>query len=584
MKTYSSISSQIKAEVQNYIWKPVEIAPDVWFSAYNTIKTAIQYYLSYFESGEYDNEGFKKYFYNIVRNPCLLMQKMINFDTKDIRFLTDLGGREIETWLMERDFRYWLKDNDFGQVLNYIFESIPVFGSAVLKVIGNKIEPVPIKNLYVEPTAVDIRSANWVIEVHPYTLPEFVQESEKMGWDYKPVIEKFTNSDAKYITVYERTGYLKQGNSYPLMRAFTADAGQTEQDRNRGIRTEDIELGKETIEKTPYWDFHGERIAGRWLGLGLIEILKDPQIRTNEIFNLQVKSSYWNSLNVFQTRDSGVNRNLMTEVKNGEILYTEQPVERIDFGDRNLSGYQIEKNDWMANRDEQTMSSPLLQGGRLPSRTPAVVAQMLISQAGSYFAFVQERIALRLKEMLYEEIIPIFQKQKNTEHYLRLVGKDLDQYRSLMIEKENTQSTWDWIMRNSSLPTTEERTLLEGIVKEKWNKLKEHHILIPKGLYNNLKYKIEIDIVGEARDTKVESSNLQMALQFLIQDPTILTNPAKRKIFVKFLDDNGLSIEDIAPEEATGGLNEAIQQATKSLGGGISRPTPTPTSVPTKTL
>ena len=368
------------------------------------------------------------------------------------------------------------------------------------------------------------------------------------------------------------------------MRAFTADAGQTEQDRNRGIRTEDIELGKETIEKTPYWDFHGERIAGRWLGLGLIEILKDPQIRTNEIFNLQVKSSYWNSLNVFQTRDSGVNRNLMTEVKNGEILYTEQPVERIDFGDRNLSGYQIEKNDWMANRDEQTMSSPLLQGGRLPSRTPAVVAQMLISQAGSYFAFVQERIALRLKEMLYEEIIPIFQKQKNTEHYLRLVGKDLDQYRSLMIEKENTQSTWDWIMRNSSLPTTEERTLLEGIVKEKWNKLKEHHILIPKGLYNNLKYKIEIDIVGEARDTKVESSNLQMALQFLIQDPTILTNPAKRKIFVKFLDDNGLSIEDIAPEEATGGLNEAIQQATKSLGGGISRPTPTPTSVPTKTL
>ena len=81
------------------------------------------------------------------------------------------------------------------------------------------------------------------------------------------------------------------------------------------------------------------------MGIGRIEILFDNQVRTNEISNQQAKSSYWSTLRIWQTRDEGINRNLLTDVVNGEILNVESEVSQIDMSDRNLAYYNQEIQD-----------------------------------------------------------------------------------------------------------------------------------------------------------------------------------------------------------------------------------------------
>ncbi len=59
----------------------------------------------------------------------------------------------------------------------------------------------------------------------------------------------------------------------------------------------------------------------------------------NEIVNHQVKSSHWASKMIFQTRDDSIQRNVLTEVKNGEILTVDNPLEQVNNREQNLPAY-----------------------------------------------------------------------------------------------------------------------------------------------------------------------------------------------------------------------------------------------------
>ena len=127
-----NILTQINKEIQDFKTKQIQIVPGLSFNQYDTIQKIIFYYNSKFVSGETDDEGDKKFFYNIVKNPCKVFSKAIDFDTKNIRMLTTGGGEPLKTWFMERDLKYWMRDQEFGKVLNRIFKELPIFGSVVL--------------------------------------------------------------------------------------------------------------------------------------------------------------------------------------------------------------------------------------------------------------------------------------------------------------------------------------------------------------------------------------------------------------------------------------------------------------------
>ncbi len=502
-----------------------------------------------------DDEGDRMYFYNISKNPCKVYTKAIDFDTKNIRLLTTGGGEPTKTWFMERDLKYWMRDKQFGKVLNRIFYELPIFGSVVLKIVDGEPYFVDLRNFIVEQSADSLDDMNYKTEIHNYTPAQFRKVAKSMNWDEalvdKTIKEFHTMKNTSHIRVYERYGEVEETSkdgvkSYPYKRIFFADVGVDKYDNynNLEVQHSGVLLASDdwTPEKTSklYWEFHAEKIPGRWLGVGVVETLFEPQVKQNETANLESKQAYFLSLHVFQTRDPAFNRNLKGGTRNGEVFNVDSEVTEVAIQDRNGAFFNEQTNKWQRNRDEMTFSYDAIQGERSPAGTPLGSTQISVGQTLSYFEGIQENVAMDIKEMLYQVIIPQFEKDNTKEHTLRLVGKDLDAYIG-MVKNQLVAQEVIRLMVMDKMVTNADRDVIALAISESIKQEKEKILDIPKDFYKGIKYDVDIDITGESVDTRVRSATYFAGLQAITQDPTILTDDAKKKFFFAYLEDGGVN-------------------------------------------
>lgn len=570
---------QVNKEIEDFKTKSIQVVPGFTFNQYETIRQIYFYYNSAFVTGEVDEDGDRKYFYNIVKNPCKVFTKAIDFDTKNIRLLTAGGGDPLKTWFMERDLKYWMREQNFGRTLNRIFKELPIFGSVVLKVINGTPHFVDLRNFVIDPTAETVDDANYVTEIHNFTPGQFRKTAKEMRWPQEKVDEVlrlfYEMKDTSHIRVYERYGELpdEDAQNWKPTRYIIADVGIDEFD-NYGrltVQHNGVELQRDVYEGNPYWDFHADKLAGRWLGVGVVESLFEPQIRQNELSNLQSKASYWAALRVFQTRDEAVARNLLSEVRNGEVLNVSSEITQIDMSDRNLPYFREEHERWMRNRDELTFSYDVVQGERLPAGTPLGSAQLAVTQTLSYFEGIQENVALDIKAMLYDVIIPQFEKERTLEHTLRLVGQDLDQYIQMVKNELVFKEVVRLAVNHGKILTQEEADAVGLGVEEAIKQEKEKLITVPVGFYKDLKYDVDIDITGESVDTRVRSATMFALLQAITADPTMTSDPVKRKFLYQMGEDGGINMADFLDAEKKTPEMMVPPEQTRA-GGGVSAP------------
>lgn len=570
---------KINKEIQDFKTKQIQVVPGLTFNQYETINKVYFYYHSKFQSGDVDDEGDRKYFYNINKNPCKVFSKAIDFDTKNIRLLTAGGGDPLKTWFMERDLKYWMRDKQFGKVLNRIFKELPIFGSVVIKIVDGTPYFVDLRNFVVEQTADSIDDMNYVTEIHNFTVPQFRKAAKTMKWEeskVNEVIELFHQmKETSHIRVYERYGEVMEVSAsgketYTHKRVFIADVGVDELDNYGNLEVEHrgVELSSTDWEGTPYWEFHADKLSGRWLAVGVVEDLIEPQVRLNQTVNLEAKSEHFLSLHVFQTRDPAFNRNLKGDVKNGETFNVDSEVTEVAIADRNGAFRNDTKRGWMANRDELTFSYDAVQGERSPAGTPLGSTQISIGQTLSYFEGIQENVAMDIKEMLYAVTLPQFEKENTDEHTLRLVGKDLDAYVG-MVKNELVLKEVIRLATTGKFPTKDEVDVIGMGVEESIKQGKEKLLDVPKNFYKGLKYDIDIDITGESVDTRVRSATYFAIMQAIQADPTMTQDPAKKKLLFKFAEDGGVNLNDIFDVESKP-MEQMIPQG--QGGGGISAP------------
>src|SRR3990167_10084223 len=368
------ILREINKEINDFKNRQIQIVPSLFFNQYETLQQIYFYYNSKYKTGEVDADGDRKYFHNINRNPCKVGSKSIDFDTKNIRLLTTEGGDSLKTWFMERDLKYWMRDKQFGKVLNRIFIDLPVYGSVVLKIIEGEPHFVDLRNFIVDQTADTLEDANYITEIHNYTVGQFRKIAKQMKWKKedveKTIDEYYKMKNTSHIRLYERYGDIKEtkedGNDvWEYRRTFFADVGVDEYDQWGRLQNpkQGVVLSSETWEGNPYWEFHASKVSGRWLGVGVVEELFEPQIAENQNTNLQNKSSFWAALKIFQTRDSAINRNLMTDTRNGEILNVESEITPVNMASsENLAFFNQQDQKWLRNRDELTFSYDVVQG------------------------------------------------------------------------------------------------------------------------------------------------------------------------------------------------------------------------------
>jgi hypothetical protein len=579
--------NQIDLEINEFENKKIQVVPGFEFNQKDTIDKVYRLFNSKFESGDIDADGDKKYFFNIVRNPCKVTTKAIDFDTKDIRILTASGGNSRDTRYFNIDLKFWMRDKNFGKVLNRIFAELPILGSVVLKVIKGVPYFVDLRNFVVNQSADTLDDANYIIERHLYSPQQFVKIGKQFGWnDVEKTMAEFRKmKDVDYICVYERYGEVAEGElnnrTFKYKRVFIADVGVDEYDQNRTLMPHGgVVLKEEEVDTHPYWEFHLDKLPGRWLGVGVIETLFDPQIKENELANLQSKTSYWAALRLFQTRDTGISRNLMTDVRNGEVMKVDGEITQVDMSDRNLAFFNEETQKWLSNRDELTFAYDVVQGERLPAGTPLGSARLAAGMTQSFFAQIQENIALDVKEFLYEVVLPTFKKENNAEHILRLVGEDLEWYNDMLArDRVAEELITEWAPKGK-MPASYEFKTIAGDIAEKLKQKEEGFTAIPKGFYDNLKYKIDIVITSESQDPDNAAQIEFAALQAITADPTLLVDPLKKKIFFGILEKQGVDItkfESIKPADLSSLM---AGMPTKGAGGGVSAPAqmaPSPT-------
>lgn len=575
---------EINRELQEFRTKPVQVVPGLTFNQYETLRNIYFYYNSKFTTGDVDDEGDKKYFLNIVKNPCKVFSKAIDFDTKNIRLLTVGGGDPLKTWFMERDAKYWMRDKQFGKTLNRIFRELPIYGSVVLKVIKGTPYFVDLRNFVIEQSAETIKDANYVIEKHNLTVPQFRKIAKEMNWDktkvQQTIDEYYKMEGTSHIRLYERYGDLDMGDgNYEYRRLYLADVGVDEKDNygrttveHKGVELANDPWSMEQMEDL-YWEFHAEKERGRWLGIGVVESLSEPQIRQNELANLQAKTSYWAALRVFQTRDTNINRNMLTDVRNGEIINVDSEIQQVDMSDRNLAFFNQEEQKWMRNRDELTFSYDVVQGERLPAGTPLGSAQLAVSQTLSYFEGIQENVALDIKQMLYKVILPSFKSENGVAHTLRLVGDDLDKYIEMVKNEYIFKEVARIAIEDGVILSEQEAQAIGFGIEEAIRQEKEKIIDIPTNFYKDVKYDVDIDITGESIDTRVRSATLFALLQAITADPTMTSDPMKRKFLYAMGEDGGVNMDDFLPvmtQSPESGIPQ--DQLPQRSGGGVSAP------------
>jgi hypothetical protein len=568
---------KINREVEDFKSKTISIVPGLYFNQYDTLVETHFAWNSKFQTGDIDDEGDRKFYRNVVRNPAKVGSKAVDFDTKNIRLLTVGGGDPIKTWFMERDLKYWMREKKFGKILNRIFNELPVFGSVVLKIVDGTPYFVDLRNFVIEQGADDLDCTNYIIEIHNYTPAEFRKVAKQMKWkesDVKEVIEKFHQmKGVSHIKLYERYGEVEKDGEWAYKRVFIADVGNEELDRSGQlvVAYPGVTLSIDDFEGHPYREFHWDKVPGRWLGVGVVETLREPQIAVNLNTNLQAKTAFWAALRVFQSQGTPTVSNLATDVRNGEVLNSESPITQIDMSDRNLAFFNDQDARWFATRDENTFAFDGVQGQRAPASTPLGETQLNITQNLSYFEQIQENIAMDVKEMLYDDIIPQFEKDSTAEHTLRLVGKDLDQYIELvkneLVAKEVMRMTLK-ALGDAPFPTNEDRDAIGLAVEEAIKQGKEKILTVPKGFYKGLKYDVDIDITGESVDTRVRAATKFAILQAITADPTMTQDPTKRKLLASYAEDGGINPNDFL--DLPKSENTMMQMG--RAGGGVSAP------------
>lgn len=575
-----SIVKKLQSEVDVFQnGEPITIVDKFTFRQYDTVEKNIRLYNSKFKKGEFDGEGFRKYFRNIVRNPCTVSTKAVAFDVSDIQVTSAPGINPRKAWIADRDFKYWAKTKNLPLTMARVFHELPIFGSVVLKKVKGNWRFVDLRNLINEQQADSLDRAEYVIEQH-FMTPE---ELAKTNWDNKEeILEAWRASKKPYIRFFERRGEMpesdieKGGDSEKMVRGvYIVYIPETKTTDRFGQPVNGITAwkAKESLKDFPYREFHWEKIPGRWLGVGRVEINSDAQIRTNELTNLRVKSSYFSSLNLWQTRDTTIPKSLIREIANGDVLQVMSEITRVPTEERNLQAFGSEEQLWMQNRDEQSMTFDVVRGERLPAGTPLGSAQLAAQMASSYFDNIRKNIAASLKRFIAEDVFQDFLAENQEKHYVKLVGEDLDQWNALMQTEKTNLEILKFVTKHGKLPTQAQFDIMQAVLGERETERKEHSIPVTgKELYKDFDYEIDIVITEQLKKMQARAANMVTVLQSLQQDPELLTDPTKRNVFRQLLEAIGMNLSDVEPAQATKTptVSEAASQNIK--GGGISSP------------
>uniref|UniRef100_A0A6H1ZKE8 Portal protein n=1 Tax=viral metagenome TaxID=1070528 RepID=A0A6H1ZKE8_9ZZZZ len=542
----------------DFLHTPVEIVVGYNFDQLETIKENQRYYSSKFRNGNTDEFGYK-FFYNIGKPRVKNAAKNIDLDIKDINIRAKNPKDYYKAWLMRRDMRRWMKERSLGILFNEIVMKTPKYGTFVLKkVVGDEIvRPVDLKNLKCDPSTQSLKVSGWVIEDHFYTPWELKQEV-KRGWDIDKInlaiksfrdfrkenyvdatAEEQNKGTAQYIHIKEFYGdipestFKEEGDPDKFVLAnyiIVSPEKGTKANTDKEAEKEGLLLFKKEIKEIPYKECHYDREEGRWLGVGIIEDLRESQIMKNEEINQVMLALKLANLVLFQTGDETIARNILTDLVNGDIIKVKSDLARIDTTNKGIGESNVISQEIEALANNLANSFEVTTGESLPSGTPFSLGMLINQNANKLFDFVRENIGLFLEEVFEDWIIPELSKDLNKEHILELTDKEEMEWVNERFKSNHLLSKIkDFILNTGRKPTQEEVDMAQQILSQRMEGKEHLYFEVPEKFYDFDK-SVEVDITGESMNKQATLQTLASIMQMVGGNPEMLEHPAMQKI------------------------------------------------------
>ena len=557
--TNFDIFAQIKSEIQSFDQDRLTIAVSsakdnarylsrsskgYEFNQKEMINLIELYYNSKFETGHIDSEGQRKLFLNICAFRADVGAKMVDIDTKNFVWIPDDSSSKWGCFFISKEFKQWARLTYFADLINDTVENYPRYGTVVIKRVGKRLQRVPLSVLVNQQDAKSLQVATHVIEIHDkMTLDDMKQYPD---WD----VSKLKLSFGQSVTVYERYGRV------PLAFYNKAKNLPTEGTENKtvdvvfigtlepsadGKTTTGTMLFMEKVSKRPYLEVHWKRQDGRWLGVGEVETQLENQIARNMTANLRRRALLWSSKKIFQSQDDTVAKNLIRNVKDGDVLKIgpNGQITQVDSASRALGEYQSFDNMWEDNSNQRSFTFESATGESMPSGTPFRLGVILTNAVNSHFGLKKEKLGLFFKKLIVEFVYDIFKEENSKEHVLTLSGTEqgINDLKKAMAEAEYNKRIKDWMLGGSLTPPNFEK--LKTDIEQAYAQHSHLFITIPDGFYENIKNHVELVITGEEIDVESRIASLTTLYQAMIQKG----DPRAEQVLAKIMELTGDNIE-----------------------------------------
>lgn len=527
--------NKITQEIENYRNNSYEMLDGYSFSAWKLLRRIGLYKAQVYPKGKLDSQGNYKYWFDIITPRVNSEIKNIDFDTKDIQLYSDAKNDDVRIMLANIAMKDWLYKTGEAEKLNEVVEQGSEWGNVVWKKAGKDYNILELNNLMVLNQTAKTLEYSDVIEYQCMVSSDL--RKMKGLWDNTEIDELLksgkteVNKSSPEFYVYERNGEVSEKeyneakdieggdeNVYILAKVIV---GGNQKEKPTQV------LFCEEISEKPYKEYHRSTYCGRWLRMGLYEILMDVQTRANEIGNQIARGLEWSSKTVFRSSDRLIAQNIMTDLQNGDVVKS-QDLQQVNT---RMDGFDQLIADWnrlMTLADSLANSYEVVTGENLPARTAFKLAAQQNINANKLFEFIREKLGIAFQGVLEDWILPLLLKDLKAQEILRLTSDDgqLGEYYKALVD--------DWYVSNLLSFPPHDESVAQEIKQQKLQDLmknKETVVELEKGMWKDFEPRVRVSITGENYALSTELDTLSSFIQ-LEQDPvrrTALIEMAMRK-------------------------------------------------------
>jgi len=527
---------KIQNEIDTYKNQSYTMLDGYSFSAYKLLRRIGLYKAQVYPNGKFDSQNNYKYWFEIIRPRVDSEIKNIDYDTKDIELYTDTNGDFIRLLLANVAMKDYLAKSGEADKLNESVEQGSEWGNVVWKEVGKDYKILELNNFMVLNQTAKTLDESDVIEYEMMISSDL--RKKKDVWNNEAIDRLLKSGKADVnksnpeFHIYERNGEVsekeyytakkinKDGdeNKYFLVKVIV---GGTEKDKPTEI------LFCDTIDKKPYKEYHRSTYCGRWLRMGLYEILMDIQTRANEIGNQIARGLEWSSKTIFRSGDRLIAQNIMTDLQNGDIVKSSD-LQQVSTRMEGLDQLIADWNRLISMADSLANSYEVVTGENLPARTAFKLAAQQNMNANKLFTYIRQKLGIAFGEVINDWILPKLLKELDTKEILRLTsdGGVLNQYYETLIES--------WYVRNLLSFPPHDAEMGINIKMQKLTELlrnKEATVTLEKEMWKDFLPKVRVSITGENYTLATEMDTISSFIS-LEQDPvrrTALIEMAMRK-------------------------------------------------------